>query len=520
MKRYKTIGWRICVILFLLCFSFGSSITTFAASNAWGQWQAVIRAEESSQEHIMSMQNTFAVELWHYSGGYWGNEFVRIYDSQVFDDADKLAEAVNAVMEFEMPLPQEVTNILNEGYNVDVVLETNGIPLGELFMLNKGISFKYENGALYFRAYPKFNFDKRYNYRDHFVSGLSKQIPFVVSPYGYNRYAMWTKAGSSVGAANGYFNPDDIYDVGSAGHIHPSQIINNKGYLQDGLDIYVDRENGTFDWMSSNDIAIGYHTFANAGAVAVHFDYPVTISFYKGGKMGEPSGGVPIDGPGNGDNCDEPFEPHEIDTDEVKKNDSTVCGDKLRWTEIASHTVRTPCRQHGWHERECIHAFTYETALDTSHTITPKTLKSGYGFAVTADTAITTQLASNIGGCDDWGAGREPEKTPQAPTKAEVRLNYTVSNILGTQNSTVALEQTSSNKTSTAFITAPNPISVTGARTIYTDVALPGTAEQPAVHQFEIYLHGGGVNGVEFCKSISESITINGSMYDDDGTTS
>ena len=85
-------------------------------------------------------------------------------------------------MEFEMPLPQEVTNILNEGYNVDVVLEANGIPLGELFMLNKGISFKYENGALYFRAYPKFNFDKRYNYRDHFVSGLSKQIPFVVSP--------------------------------------------------------------------------------------------------------------------------------------------------------------------------------------------------------------------------------------------------------------------------------------------------------------------------------------------------
>ena len=39
---------------------------------------------------------------------------------QVFDDPDQLAEAVNAVMEFDMALPNEVVSLLNDSYNVDV----------------------------------------------------------------------------------------------------------------------------------------------------------------------------------------------------------------------------------------------------------------------------------------------------------------------------------------------------------------------------------------------------------------
>ena len=173
-------------------------------------------------------------------------------------------------MEFDMVLPNEVISLLNDGYNVDVVMSANGIPLNNIFNLNNGFTFKYESGKIVFKAYPKFNFDTTYKY-NNFVSGLSKQIPFVVAPYGYNRYAMWTKNGRSVGAANGFFNPDNIYDTGAEGIIHPSQIKNNLGHLQSDLNIYVDRENGTFDWMSSNNIAIGYKTFANAGAVAVPF---------------------------------------------------------------------------------------------------------------------------------------------------------------------------------------------------------------------------------------------------------
>lgn len=519
MKKCISFGGRLLALLFILSTIFGTS-AVYAKSNAWDEWQAVVAQDNVSDDDLlMSVKNTFAVELWHYSSGYWGNKFVRIYDSQVFDDPDELADAVNAVMEFQLPLPQEIISVLNDGYNVDVVLSANGIPLNEIFSLNKGFTFKYEDNHLVFQAYPKFNFSTEYKYNS-FVSGLSKQIPFVVAPYGYNRYAMWTRNGKSVGAGNGYFNPDDMYDVGSEGVIHPSQIANNKGHLVSNLNIYVDCENGTFDWMSSNNLAIGYNTFANAGAVAVHFDYPVILSFYRGGEMADIPDWENRDS-GNGNNTGLPDCNYEEPNAPALPDENTQsCGEVIRWTEKDSHTVTKPCARHGSHTYTCNHSFIYETAMTTTHSVLPKTLKSGYGFSVDVSASISTTLVSNTGGCSNWGFGRIPDKTPQAPIKAEVRTGYTVTNILGTQGNVVALEKVSSNAANSAFVTAANPISVNGSKTIFTDVALPGTAESPALHSFEIYVYGGGVNGIEFCKSIPETITINGSMFDDDGTTS
>lgn len=103
MKKFKTFGGRLFALLFVFGMIFNSS-QTYAASNAWEQWQSVITEDQVTEDNLLkSLKNTFSVELWHYSGGYWGNQFVRISDTQVFDDADQLAEAVNAVMEFEMP---------------------------------------------------------------------------------------------------------------------------------------------------------------------------------------------------------------------------------------------------------------------------------------------------------------------------------------------------------------------------------------------------------------------------------
>ena len=380
MRKYLSYGGRLLALLFILSTILGTS-AVYAKSNAWNEWQAVVTQDNVSDDDLlMSVKNTFAVELWHYSGGYWGNDFVRIYDSQVFDDPDELANAVNAVMEFQLPLPQEIISVLNDGYNVDVVLSANGIPLNEIFSLNKGFTFKYENNHLVFKAYPKFNFSTEYKYNS-FVSGLSKQIPFVVAPYGYNRYAMWTKNGKSVGAGNGYFNPDNVYDVGSEGVIHPSQIANNKGHLVSDLNIYVDRENGTFDWMSSNNIAIGYNTFADAGAVAVHFDYPVMLSFYRGGKMTDiPNWGNGDNGNDNGNNTGLPeCDYEEPNVTELPDENTQSCGEVIRWTEKASHTVTKPCAKHGSHTYTCNHSFIYETTVTTTHNVSPKTLKSGYG---------------------------------------------------------------------------------------------------------------------------------------------
>lgn len=60
------------------------------------------------------------------------------------------------------------------------------------------------------------------------------------------------------------------------------------------------------------------------------------------------------------------------------------------------------------------------------------------------------------------------------------------------------------------------PYQKQAARKIYTDVALAGTKEEPASHSFDIYISGGGVGNIEFCKKLSKTITINGDMYEDD----
>jgi hypothetical protein len=56
------------------------------------------------------------------------------------------------------------------------------------------------------------------------------------------------------------------------------------------------------------------------------------------------------------------------------------------------------------------------------------------------------------------------------------------------------------------------------SKLIFTDVALAGTAQRPQEHRFIISIAGGGVNGIPFCKEITERITINGVMYEDDAT--
>jgi hypothetical protein len=567
-----------------------------AASNVWGEWQtAEIDDGIINDNLILSLQNEFSIELWHYSGNYWGNNYIRINDSQVFDDADKLAEAVNDYVEFQLDLPQDIIQTINSGFNVMVEFDTNSIPINKIFDINKSIDFKFENNKFIFKAFPKFNLDKRYNYKEHFVSGLNKAIPFVVDPYGRNRYAIWTRKGSLVGAAEGYFNPENPTELGPNGTIHPSQIINNQGHIKNGLDIYVDKENGISDWVSSDNIAVGYKTFVNAGAVAVHFDYPVKLSFYKGENVanGPDVAVTKIEKTSYPTNqgvsatvsvqnlTDQPQEttldfsiPNIIDASEIvalganetktvdfyfqtpdsgtlpmtahanknkifkernyNNNKMTVnavietppkidetqgCGETIKWTENDDHTIVTPCKKHGSHSHRCNHTFTYETTLLTSHNVSPKIFKSGYGFEVNADTSISTKLISNSG-CKDWGNNRVPSKIPKPPTKAEVRLNYSVSNSLGTQPYVVTLECSAQTSTTSSFITTENPISVKNSRSIFTAVSLKGTTDNPVTHYFDIYISGGGVNGVEFCKKITESFIISGSMYDDDGTSS
>jgi hypothetical protein len=217
-----------------------------------------------------------------------------------------------------------------------------------------------------------------------------------------------------------------------------------------------------------------------------------------------------IDYLSNGENAGTPTTP---DTPEIiPDKPSEICDGVITWTETDSHRVLTGYDRYGNPKyKTCKHTFAYQAVLEATAAITPSTLKSGYGFEAEVNFSVKTSQIKNEGD-DSWGNNRATAVTVKKPGKATVYIPWTTSNQLGTQSRVISMNPSSSTK----FILPVSSISESGARKIYTPVELAGTEEEPAAHSFEIYLNGGGVGKVEFCKKLTGTITINGDMYSDD----
>lgn len=192
---------------------------------------------------------------------------------------------------------------------------------------------------------------------------------------------------------------------------------------------------------------------------------------------------------------------------------SGICDGVIEWTENASHRVVTGYNSNGSAiYKTCRHTFTYQSVLSADATVTPSILKSGYGFETEVNYSIKTKQIDNYGSyCSSWGNNRSPKKMVKDPTKATVYIPWSMTNRLGTQEKEICME-----KSGNTFQLPQSVVSEIGARKIYTDVSLAGTNEEPVNHSFEIYISGGGVGSVEFCKKLTKTITVNGDMYQDD----
>ena len=106
--------------------------------------------------------------------------------------------------------------------------------------------------------------------------------------------------------------------------------------------------------------------------------------------------------------------------------------------------------------------------MSADATVTPSTFKSGYGFETKVNYSIKTKLIDNDGDyCSSWGRSRSAESKVKDPTKATVYIPWSMTNRLGTQSKSIAME-----KSGKSFQLPKSPVSETGARKIYTDVAL------------------------------------------------
>lgn len=207
---------------------------------------------------------------------------------------------------------------------------------------------------------------------------------------------------------------------------------------------------------------------------------------------------------------DDDFVPDEPEI--IVKPDGECIGE-IEWTETDSHRVITGYDNRGRPRYGvCRHTFTYMSTLSAETGITPDVFKSGYGFEVAVDYSISTKLISNDGGCSSWNRNRRPTAAVRDPENAVVYIPWDMTNRLGTQAKAISMEKSGTRK----FILPVSTVSEAGARKIYTPVALAGTQEAPVTHEFEIYISGGGVQNIEFCKKLVGRITINGDMYEDD----
>ena len=189
------------------------------------------------------------------------------------------------------------------------------------------------------------------------------------------------------------------------------------------------------------------------------------------------------------------------------------CDGIIEWTETDSHRVFTGYNARGRKTyRTCYHTFKYRATLTASSTVNPRTFKSGYGFELDVTCNVASKLISHSGDCSSWGSSRASTASVKNPTKATVYIPWNMTNSLGTQPKQISMDSNGTLK----FRLPQSSVSTVKARKIYTPAQLAGTEEKPEKHSFEIYINGGGVGNTEFCKKLTETITINGDMYSDD----
>lgn len=268
---------RLGVLFLTLIILLGAIPSVLSVSASWID----VVSDVPEGANIITTQNGFSmVQLWHYSGGYWGihtSHPLRINDSQIKGDLEKLAEMIDETVNFSYTLPDKVKEAVQAGQKVGVSISHN--PAYDYFNTDRGTSrVQIDSNELSVEAYPKFHLlsMRAHGSYEDFVRELSKHIPFVNPQYGTNAYSMFTIDGTSLGVGTGYYNPDNSLQLGPEGTIHPSQIADNTGKLKSGFKVKV----GGIDY-DSNEVKIGHGTFQNAGAVGLTFYYNLTITYYE-----------------------------------------------------------------------------------------------------------------------------------------------------------------------------------------------------------------------------------------------
>lgn len=262
---------------------------------------------ESYAEDIAVLHQTFKLQLWHYSGGYWMGSDINSKDLKISDrqiDAAGICGYLNCTqyVSWTAALPAPVREEIRAGSTVSARAEgRSDLYKGTLCSISGAGSF-----TLYAR--PVFHVATCAGLNS-FVSGIKVTIPLVSSSYGRNLYSLYSLKARGV-AGPGMFResePDRIIQP----YLHPSQIKDRFGILRSGYMILAGSEQ-----VRSGGWSVGLMTLMRGGAVGLEFDFPVDIIFSAERQVilwaDEASGqvaDVPEDPDPGGSQASQPFVP-------------------------------------------------------------------------------------------------------------------------------------------------------------------------------------------------------------------
>ncbi len=275
------------IILVICC------INTFTIDAATPNVKVLIAGvdEEPTALKLGECTSNSYIELWHYSGGYWGYNNLKIYDKDLKYDltnSDSLEKALNEQIEFEINIDTKLYNELKKYEDIKVFCSTT--LTNKMTMENRLITdlfydkpvIELKNNKIYFKAKPKFNFytQNKLTFDELIGDRLNVSIPLIDPDFGYNTYAIWKRSkAEDWGGAIGFLDKNDPYAPApeGSGLIAPVQIKNADGHLVDGFTF----KTGNIT-RYSNEASVGFGTFRNGGAVGIHFNYPLKFTFYAG----------------------------------------------------------------------------------------------------------------------------------------------------------------------------------------------------------------------------------------------
>lgn len=330
---------KIISLLLLLSIIFSLCTNNFIMVNAESNTNVKIFAEMTENE-IEDLQSTsltkvvdnniqaWYMEFWHYSGDYWKGAGQVIKDSQFKQTDGGVADLGvltldNYTFSYEIEQESDLAKAIENGDKVyvnissgnknvalstlydiqteyDITSDINKFKTNEdgtLLASDATVKLEKEGSKWIIRitVKPKLNY-----YTEDFLSykrptstgvgyglNLYKYIPFVKNEYGYQVYSMFG-SGYNAAMARGWVNQQNPYSMEGmpAGRLHPSMIYmssNTKdynGYLKSGYNITITPVNGISRDIDSGKIHIGEGTFRNAGAVGMHYDFPIALDIY------------------------------------------------------------------------------------------------------------------------------------------------------------------------------------------------------------------------------------------------